>query len=285
MGIQRLRQVELEVLRGRAVKAVIEQGWKQVDVAKLFDISIRTVNEYIHAYKEKGATSLTSKQRGPRKGYNSLVTEEMENDVKEVIETTQTSEKVGLACTGWTRGAVMEYIYKTYGIFYSLSWMRKLLKKWGFTPQKPIKHAIEQKLEEVERWVEEEYPRIEERAEKAKAIIFFGDEAGFRSTDIRGRAYKRRGEKPIAERPVSRLRCNMVCAVSNQGKLIWKIFQENFTAKVFIEFLSMLRSKVRKKIFLIMDNHRVHHSIDVRKWLWKHRKRINFFFFHHILLN
>ena len=206
------------------------------------------------------------------------MTEEMENSVQEVIETTQTSEQVGPACTGWTRGAVMEYIYKTYGIFYSLPWIGKLLKKWGFTPQKPIKHAIEQKLEEVERWVEEEYPRIKERARKEKAIIFFGDETGFRSTDIRGRVYGIRGKKPIAERPVSRLRCNMVCAVSNQGKLIWKIFQENFTVKVFIEFLSMLRSKVRKKIFLIMDNHRVHHSIDVRKWLWKHRKRIKLFF-------
>jgi transposase len=62
------------------------------------------------------------------------VTEEMENSVQEVIETTQTSEQVGPACTGWTRGAVMEYIYKTYGILYSLPWIGKLLKKRGFTP-------------------------------------------------------------------------------------------------------------------------------------------------------
>src|ERR1700678_3952486 len=107
MDNRHLRTAQLEVLRGKVVKAVIEKKQKQVDVARLLDIPIRSVNNYIRAYKEKGAASLTYKQRGPRKGYNALMTEEMENDVKEVIETTQTSEQVGPACTGWTRGAVM----------------------------------------------------------------------------------------------------------------------------------------------------------------------------------
>src|ERR1700678_97214 len=179
MDNRHLSPAQLTPLKRKVIEAVTEKNKKQVDVASFFGISISSVNNYIRAYKEKGTASLTYKQRGRRKGCNSSMTEEMENSVQEVIETTQTSEQVGLACTGWTRGAVMEYIYKTYGIFYSLPWIGKLLKKWGFTPQKPIKRAIEQKLEEVERWVEEEYPRIEERAEKAKAIIFLGMRRNF----------------------------------------------------------------------------------------------------------
>ena len=135
MDTRHFSPAQLVVARIFVVKLVVEQGWKQVDVAKLFDISIRTVNEYIHAYKEKGATSLTSKQRGPRKGYNNLLTEAMENHVKEVIET-RTPEQVGLACVLWKRSAVNEYIAKTYHIFYSLPTIGRLLKKWGFTPTK-----------------------------------------------------------------------------------------------------------------------------------------------------
>ena len=72
--------------------------------------------------------------------------------------------------------------------------------------------------------------------------------------------YSKRGEKPIIDKPVRQFRCNMVCAVSNQDKLISKIFQGSFNIKVFIGFLGMMISKVRKKIFLIVDNHPVHRS-------------------------
>src|ERR1700678_1859915 len=125
MGIQRLKKAESEVTKRLVIKLVIEKEWKQVDVAELFDISIHTVKEYIHAYKGKGAASLTSKQRGPRKGYNSVMTEAMETHVQEVIDT-QIPEQVGLAYTLWTRGAVKEYIHKTYLISYSLPTIGRL---------------------------------------------------------------------------------------------------------------------------------------------------------------
>ena len=36
--------------------------------------------------------------------------------------------------------------------------------------------------------------------------------------------------------------------------------------------------KVKKKIFLILDNLRVHHSKKVQKWVKKHKKKISLFF-------
>jgi transposase len=38
----------------------------------------------------------------------------------------------------------------------------KLLARWGFTPQKPIRRAYEQSSEAVQKWMEEEYPAIAE---------------------------------------------------------------------------------------------------------------------------
>jgi len=127
-------------------------------------------------------------------------------------------------------------------------------------------------------WLEVGYSDIQRRAQEENAKIFFGDEAGFQSTDNRGRAYKRRGKTPTIDKSGSRFHCNMVCAVNRQGTLIWMMFLESFTAKVFTEFLSMLLSKEEKKIFLIMDNHGIHRSNNVQKWLKKHEERIGLYF-------
>nr|WP_302622041.1 winged helix-turn-helix domain-containing protein [Marinomonas spartinae] len=42
------------------------------------------------------------------------------------------------------------------------------LKRWGFTPQKPLKKGYEQNPRKVSKWLEEECPLIKERAKKAR---------------------------------------------------------------------------------------------------------------------
>jgi transposase len=50
------------------------------------------------------------------------------------------------------------------------------------------------------------------------------------------------------------------------------------TSKVLLKFLSRLIVDVERKIFLILDNHRVHHSKAVKKWLETHKEKIEVFF-------
>ena len=66
----------------------------------------------------------------------------------------------------------------------------------------------------------------------------------------------------------------MVSSISNNGKLRFMLFTKKFTAAVFIEFLERLISSNERKIILIVDNHRVHKSKKVEKWLEKNKKRI-----------
>lgn len=42
--------------------------------------------------------------------------------------------------------------------------MGKYLKRWGFTPQRPLKKAYEQLPAAVSKWVHEEYPKITAKA-------------------------------------------------------------------------------------------------------------------------
>ena len=60
------------------------------------------------------------------------------------------------------------------------------LKRWGFAPQKPVKFAYERRPEKVIEWLNQRFPEIRKRALKEKAEIYWGDETGLRSADVRG---------------------------------------------------------------------------------------------------
>ena len=96
----------------------------------------------------------------------------------------------------WPREAVLIYIREHFGIDMPVRTVGEYLKRWGFTPQKPIKAAYEQKPEAVKKWLDEEYPAISARAKAENAEIHWADETAVMNTDVRGRSYSPRGVTP-----------------------------------------------------------------------------------------
>jgi transposase len=58
----------------------------------------------------------------------------------------------------------------------------------------------------------------------------------------------------------------------------WKIFDGALNATILIDFLRRLIKGAPKKIFLILDNLRVHHAKPVKAWLSKHHEAIEVFY-------
>ena len=58
----------------------------------------------------------------------------------------------------------------------------------------------------------------------------------------------------------------------------WTVFDNNFTSDKFIDFIRRLFVQAKQKIFLIIDNHRVHYSKKVAVYVEKHKKKIELFF-------
>lgn len=101
---------------------------------------------------------------------------------------------------------------------------------------------------------------------------------GLSSTDQRGRTYGKKGKTPSIQKTGSRFRCNMIAAITNHGSMKWKVFEDSFTVSVFIDFLRRLTYKAPKKVFLIIDNHKVHHAKKVTAWVEKYPDRVQLFF-------
>jgi hypothetical protein len=85
--------------------------------------------------------------------------------------------KYGL-CT-WAM--IQELIYREFGVSLSESALGRLLRRLGFTPQRPRFRAYQQDPEAVRLWLEEGYPEIQRLARQEGATIYFGDESGIRS--------------------------------------------------------------------------------------------------------
>jgi len=148
--------------------------------------------------------------------------------------------------------------------------MGTYLARWGFTAQKPIRRAYEQDPAAVRRWLRQDYPATAARAKAEGGTIFWADETGLRSDDVRGRSYAPRGRTPVVRVCHKRIKLSLISAVTNKGELRWMIVDGAVNAPTFIRFLERLIREARGKVFLILDRLRVHRARLVRDWVAEH---------------
>ena len=179
----------------------------------------------------------------------------------------------------WSRAAVMPLVEQEFGVKLAVRTVGDYLKRWGFTPRKPIKKAYEQRPEAVQAWLDEQYPEIEKRAKAERGEIHWGDETALVNTDVRGRSYAPAGKTPVTYTfGGTRQKLSMIATVTNQGKTRWMIIDEAFNSDKLIEFLEALIKDAGKKVFLILDNLRVHHSKPVKAWAAQRHDKIELFY-------
>ena len=92
------------------------------------------------------------------------------------------------------------------------------------------------------------------------------------------KGYAPKGKTPVVKVEAQKFKINMLSAISKRGKLRFMLYKENIDSEKLIDFMGRLIRDVRKKVFLILDNLRVHHSKKVQKWLEKHKDRIEVFY-------
>ena len=64
----------------------------------------------------------------------------------------------------------------------------------------------------------------------------------------------------------------------NQGLVRFMVYKNKMNSQTMIKFMQRLIKGSSKKIFLIVDNLKVHHSYIVRDWLEEHEDEIEIFF-------
>jgi len=273
---RKLSLENLELLRYQAIR-LLKAGRKQVEVARIIGVRTATISDWNKAYQAGGKQALKLQHPGPVKGTNRILSAEQEQEIKRLI-TDKTPDQLKLPFVLWDRKAIVELIKYKYNLVIAIRTVGKYLLRWNFSPQRPVKRAYEQQPKAVRRWLDEEYPKIQARAKQEKGEIHWGDETGFRNDHHYGRGYSPRGKTPVVRLSAKRVSSNMISSITNQGKVRFMIYDKSMNARVLIKFLKRLMKSSDRKIFLILDNLRVHHAHLVREWLEGKEDLLEIFF-------
>lgn len=260
-----------EYIRLHAVKAIVD-GMKQVEAVRVFGVSRAAIGKWMSSYRRGGLRALRARPRGRPKGQGRLKGWQAAQIVRTITD--RTPDQVKLPFVLWTREAVATLVERRFGVRVSLMTIGRWLRRWGFTPQKPVRRAWERNPKEVEHWLKVHYPKVRQEAKAEGAQIHWGDEMGLRSDHQAGTTYGRKGHTPVIPGTGQRWRCNMISTVTNQGTLRFMVFKRRFRGEVFIEFLRRLVRSAGRKVYLIVDAHPVHKSAEVERWVRKHRRQI-----------
>ena len=244
--------------------------------AATYGVALKTISFWMRDYRQGGEAALAARKRGP-KGERGRLLGWQAGSIVNLI-TDRQPEQLKLPFALWTAEAVRQLILRKFAVRVSVRSVRRYLKSWGFTPQRPTRRAYEQDSEAVQWWIKEQYPAIRARAKQEKARIYWGDQMGVRSDDQGGRCYAPKGKTPVVAGTGQRFGCNMMSAITNRGDLAFMIFKRRFTAPVCVQFLRRLVKHAERKVFLILDGHPVHKSGAVRRWLEENAARIEVFF-------
>lgn len=144
----------------------------------------------------------------------------------------------------------------------------------GITPHKPLRRAYNQHPKAIQKWWNKEYPAIAQKARKEGAEIHLGDEAGLCNESYHGRSYSSKGQTPAIRLHSKCKRVNLISMVTNQGKVRFMVYEDKMNSGTLIKFIKLLIRESTRKIFLVLDNLKVHHSYLVGAWLDKHKEQI-----------
>src|SRR5918994_426828 len=232
-----------EALRRRAIVLVEQNGMSQAAAAGAVGVQRQTVNIWLKRYRQQGEAGLLDGRRvSGRKGQGALTADQARQLRRWIAERRPDQLKLPFAL--WTSRAVRELIERRFGQRLGLSTVQLYLKRWGMTPQKPLTRATQRSPAAVAAWLERDYPAIARRAKHEQGVVYWGDETG----------------------------------ISNRGLIRFMLYDGALDIARFLTFLRRLIKDAAQKVFLIVDNLKVHHARKVKAWVESHRHEIELFY-------
>jgi transposase len=151
-----------EVLEARRKIAarLFEQGMTVTEVAAAVDASVSSAHRWRQAW-EVGSTLDSRPHPGPRPRLSATQRDEL------VAALSKGTRYWGYAPSGWTGPLVGDLIDRLFGLSYHPDYIPRLLRKMGWTPQKPKQRARERNEGEIAKWIRDDWPRIKKEPRTA----------------------------------------------------------------------------------------------------------------------
>ena len=143
-----------EFRRLRAVE-LFESGMKQVDIARVLGVTKGAVSQWLSVYREKGLDALRYRKIAKKP---CRLSDEQKNELRDLLA--RGPQHFGYAGDVWTLPRIGELVSRKFGVNYCPSGVSGILKKIGWTCQKPVVRAAQRDEEARKKWIQEKWPEI-----------------------------------------------------------------------------------------------------------------------------
>lgn len=152
-----LSQKEMEARRLKAVP-YFKKGRSERHIAQKLNVSSVAVHQWKVLWNKKGVNGL----KAGRYGHPSKLSPKKEKKVRKKI--LQGAEAHGFSGDYWTLNRITKAVHSWTQVAYEERSVWHLLKRLGFSCQKPVKRAVERDEKAIRTWTREIWPQIKKKA-------------------------------------------------------------------------------------------------------------------------
>lgn len=246
-----------------------QQGWGQREIADSLDVREETVSRWLGRAQVGGRAALLSR---PIPGRPAGLSPRQRRMIPEFLW--HGPEAYGFRGSVWTCARVAKVIEEEFGVSYEKTQVSRVLKRLGWTPQMPIRRAVQRDEQAIERWRAVTWPRLLRQAKTERRTLVFVDEAGFYLLASVVRTYAPMAHTPVLRAKLTRDHLSVMGGMTPAGRVYTLARQESLNGSHSIEFLVHLMRVATGRLLVIWDGSPIHRRALVRDFVSDTRGRV-----------
>jgi transposase len=245
------------------------RGWYQRDIAEALDVSEVTGSAWLALVHDGGPDALRARSSP---GPPPKLTASQKRSIPELLW--HGPEAYGFRGLVWTCARIARVIEEEFGVRYHKGHIGRILKALRWTPQKPIKRAIQRDEEAIIRWRVETWPELRRKARREHRVLIFEDESGFYLLPGVVTTYAPEGLAPVLREKQTRGHLSVMGAMTPEGRVYTLVREESLNGSHCVEFLLHLLRVAGEQLVVVWDGSPIHRRAEVKEFVASTRGRI-----------
>ena len=238
------------------------QGWSRHDIAEALGVSPVSVNRWFARVRDSGPEALRAH---PSPGRPPKLSSAQKRLIPELLW--HGAEAYGFRGEVWTCSRVAQVIEEEFGVRYHKDHVGRLLQELHWTPQVPIRRAVQRDENAIERWRDKVWPELLKRARRERRVLVFVDESGFYLLPGVVKTYAPEGRTPILRAKLTRDHLSVMGGMTPRGKIYTLARQQSLNGLHTIEFLLHLGRVAGQRLLVIWDGSPIHRRAEVNQFV------------------
>jgi transposase len=251
----------LEWRRFRALH-LKRQGWSRHDIAEALGVSPVSVSRWFARARDGGSDALRAH---PSPGPPPKLSPAQKRLIPEFLW--HGAEAYGFRGEVWTCARIAQVIAEEFGVRYHKGHVGKILQELHWTPQVPIRRAIQRDEEAIRRWRDDTWPGLLQRARQERRVLVFEDESGFYLLPGLVRTYAPEAHTPVLHEKQTRDHLSVMGGMTPEGKVYTLARQESLNGLHSVEFLRHLLRVAGPRLLVIWDGSPIHRRAAVKEFV------------------